>query len=447
MALVTHFCGVCGRRVPPDDLEAGDAAILDHVTYCRDCAATAGIDEPRKPIAVDVIPVQARRSKATAGPSRRPVMRARPRRRSGAGAGIIAGGVLALLAVAVVVVATMLDREETPSNSDAVSAPGGPLATTNPPTGATRDAAERVAREQVREKARVALARMQDGIPGSDAGLVDLLDAKKRLAREVRELRLIAASSPTDRALDAFVSRGERLGEETSTRIESEGERIFRNRMEAVNAFLGTDNFDRATKALADLPQGFDQTSWADRLRDESKKVETAKLAYVRAEARRRDEGWTYLFTAASLEGWTGQGNADLQLAEDDEIGYRYLAVHNPGPDEARLLFTAPGGDEWRNFKVRLDLRSVEGDLLIYVGKPGTSNGVFKIRVASKSVPKTDGWWTLQVEAEGTMVRLRAGARLMGTVPNPSGSTGKIGFGVKARSRVEIRNVRVKVAR
>ena len=43
MPLVTHFCGVCGCRVPPSDLEDGRASILNHVTYCRDCAAKAGI--------------------------------------------------------------------------------------------------------------------------------------------------------------------------------------------------------------------------------------------------------------------------------------------------------------------------------------------------------------------------------------------------------------------
>jgi hypothetical protein len=256
----------------------------------------------------------------------------------------------------------------------------------------------------------------------------------------------MVADAPVDDAVArGYVDRARTLAETVTSRAEERGRAVFEERRRAAEAFVGTENFDRALRLFEDLPPGFAETSWAARVEEERGRILEARDRYLREEALRRDEGWTYLFTASTFDGWTKRGNATWDLVEDT-LGYSYLAVRNGGPGDSILGFAAPGCESWGDYTLRVDLRGVEGDLVVYVRGPGGASGVAGIRVPAKLIPRTDGWWTLQVTSAGDECQLMLEARVVKRIRNPAGLRGGIGFGVAASCGAQIRNVRVKLA-
>jgi hypothetical protein len=465
MPLVTHFCGVCGCRVPPSDLEDGRAVILNHVTYCGECAAKAGIEAeaPSAPPAPSLFEAPARRrptrpasrSEAARRPAAGPARRATAARTSARAAartpgrppsGVLVGALLAGCGVLVVLGALALlviggSDEPTPGPTEARS-------TLPEPAGPTRPVHEEPRVDPTREalltRAHAVFETVEELAPALDAGIPELRSAVTRVEERVEELDALSRRASGDPRLAVLARRAEAVGRRLEERIGEQAAKLCRRRMEAVEAFLATKNFDRALRALRDVPEGLEGTTWADRLGREVARVERARDEHLRAEVHRKDAGWTYLYTAASFDGWNRRGSASWELSTDP-LGYRYLSISNSGAGQATVSFAAPGSEQWKDYKLRVDLRDVEGDLVVYVRGPGGATGATGIRVQAAQLPKTSDWWTLQIDVQGDVVRLFLGSRLVKQIRNPAGIAGGLGFGLESRGRMEIRNVRAKL--
>jgi len=338
------------------------------------------------------------------------------------------------------------------SGDDAPSTPRPQPAAVVAPTTTTGPTAAETSRNEatlvaVRNLARDALADLEKQAPPADAGLHDLLAARSVLERGVEEMEGLAAKlDAPDAQVAMLVARGRSTQSVLGRRIETAAEKLAIKPISVSRKFLDTGHHERAARALENMPSGLSETSWGPRWAKAKERATTALREHLVGKARHRDEGWTYVFTGESLSGWRRLETMQIDIVKD-EIDYRILALANPGSEDASVCFAAPGADKSKSYRIRFDVRGVVGDLGICVLGPTETGNASGIRIPGERLPRTDGWWTVQIDMNHGHYRIYLDSRKISENGNARGIVGAFGLRLRAQGKAQVRNVRIKFDR